>query len=190
MKKLLVINAIIMMFFSVTMPVHAQQMKAGVQIGAAIPVGDWGDWVSTGFGGIGTFHYELKPEITLTGAIGYYSFGSKNDISDLIGSYGDYSYSVVPIVAGARYNLGKNAEKFMPYVGAELGFYLVSSSWKVSYWGYSADYDHSETEFGFSPMVGFKYNLQKNLDLDVNAKYSIISDIGQFVVNAGVVFGL
>lgn len=152
MKKVIVVLAVIIMMFGFTSKSDAQQMKAGVQLGVALPIGDWSDWVSTGFGGIATFHYELKPEITLTGALGYYSFGSSSDVSNILGSYGDYSYSIVPIVAGLRYNLGKSNEQFRPYVGAEIGFYMASYSYKAGYAGYTMEFDASETEFGFSPM--------------------------------------
>ncbi len=190
MKKLLFVTTVIMMLFTVSTPANSQQMRVGVQIGAAIPVGDWSDWVSTGIGGIGTFHYVLNQKISLTGALGYYSFSSKEDMSNAIGAWGDYSYSVMPIVVGIRYGLGKENESFQPYLGGELGFHVVSGSWKVNIVGYSAEVSESETDFGFSPIIGFKFNVNKDVDLDINAKYSFISDFGHLVFNAGVIFNI
>jgi len=190
MKKILTIVAIIMLFFAVSTPANAQGLRVGVQIGAAIPLGDWSDWVSTGMGGIGTVHYQINPKISLTGALGYYSFGAKNDLSELLGSLGDYSYSVVPIVAGIRYGLGKESESFQPYLGGELGFYAVSFSYKINTILGGATLDDSSTEFGFAPMVGFRFIINKDVDIDINAKYSIVSDAGHLVFNFGAVFNI
>jgi outer membrane protein W len=191
MKKVLFIFALTALFFTASTPLRAQQMRVGVQIGAAIPVGgDWSDWVSTGIGGIGTFHYVLNQKVTLTGALGYYSFGSKNSLANTYLAVGDYSYSVMPIVVGLRYNMGKESESFQPYLGGEIGFFVKTWSFKVNLLGYSASSDYSATDFGFSPMAGFRFILNKDVDLDVNAKYSIVSDAGHLVFNFGAIFNI
>lgn len=191
MKKIVLSLIVVFLFVAFTNNSRAQDMKVGAQIGVALPLGDFGDVASTGFGGLGTFHYVLKPNITLTGALGYYYFGSDKDISNALGSYGDYSYSIIPLVAGIRYHLGKKADEFNPYIGGEIGLYFVSFSYKANlpYWG-TQEYSDSETKFGLSPMAGFTYNLQKNLVLDVNAKFSVVEDLNHFVVNVGLIFNL
>jgi len=74
MKKILFVVSILFLLSCITTTSNSQGMRVGVQIGAGFPTGDWSDYVSTGMGGIGTFHYELNKKISLTGAIGYYSF--------------------------------------------------------------------------------------------------------------------
>lgn len=114
MKKMLLVFSAVMFLFTVSTPVYSQGMRVGVQIGAAIPVGDWSDYVSTGIGGIGTFHYELNKKLSATGSLGYYSFGSSEDMKDQYLAIGDYSYTIIPIVVGLRYGLGKEGESFQP----------------------------------------------------------------------------
>lgn len=191
MKRIFLGFIVLSILFTFTYTSKAQEMKFGMQAGIALPLGDFGDVASTGFGALGTFHYGLKSDIILTGALGYYYFGSDKDISDALGSYGDYSYSIIPLVAGVRYHLGKKAEQFNPYIGGEIGLYFVSFSYKIN-WPYSGtkEYSDSDTKFGLSPMVGFTYSLQKNLVLDVNAKFSVVEDLNHFVINAGVIFNL
>lgn len=166
---------------------NAQKMGAEVQVGVGMPMGTFGDAFKTGFGGMGTFMYGLNPDVTLTGAIGYYTFTHKD--------YSDATFSTVPVLVGARYGLGKGS--FAPYVGAELGIHFTTSKVKVaafdlgefgSYGGGTAS--ASESVFGFSPMVGFTMPLSPKLNLDVNLKYNIISTSGSsssfLGINAGV----
>lgn len=170
---------------------NAQKMGAEVQIGVGLPMGSFGDAFKTGFGGQGTFLYSLNPDITLTGAIGYYSFTNKD--------YSDASYSTVPVLVGARYALGKGS--FAPYAGAELGIHF--GSFKVvtpaidygfGYTSSGGTFTSSSSDFGFSPMVGFMMPLTPKLNLDVNLKYNIISTSGSSTsflgINAGVQMGL
>jgi len=190
MKKILLVVSFLLLLFFVTTTSRSQGMRVGVQIGAGFPTGDWSDYVSTGMGGIGTFHYELNKKISLTGALGYYSFGSAKDVQEALGSLGDYSYSITPIVAGIRYGLGKEGESFQPYLGGEIGMYLWSFTYKIKTSLGNAELDESGSEFGFAPMVGFKFNINKDVDIDINAKYSIVEDINHFVINFGVIFNI
>jgi hypothetical protein len=168
----------------------AQKMGAEVQIGVGLPMGDFGDVFKTGFGGQGTFLYSLNPEITLTGAIGYYTFTNKD--------YSDLTFSTVPVLVGGRYIFSKGS--ISPYAGAELGLHFSSVKVNIpkietpfgSYGGGSES--ESSTNFGFSPMVGFMMPLSPALNLDVNLKYNIVSTSGaasNFLgINAGVQMGL
>ena len=165
---------------------NAQKMGAEVQVGVGLPMGDFGDAFKTGFGGQGTFLYSLNPELTLTAAIGYYSFTNKD--------YSDATFSTVPVLVGARYVLGKGS--FVPYAGAELGLHfctikVVAPKFDFGFGSIGGGTSStSESDFGFSPMVGFMMPLSPKLNLDVNLKYNIISTSGQssnFIgINAGV----
>jgi len=159
MKKIVLSLIVVFLFFAFTNNSRAQDMKVGAQIGVALPLGDFGDVASTGFGGLGTFHYVLKPNITLTGALGYYYFGSDKDISDVLGSYFDYSYSIIPLVVGYRCYLGEKAGQFNPYLGGEIGLNFFSFTSKAKNSFVEIESSHSETYFGLSQMVGFTYNL-------------------------------
>lgn len=58
----------------------------------------------------------------------------------------------------------------------------------------NAELDDSGSEFGFAPMVGFKFNINKDVDIDINAKYSIVKTnnhfVNHFVINFGVIFNI
>lgn len=68
--------------------------------------------------------------------------------------------------------------------------YLWSETYKIRTILGDAELDKSGSEFGFAPMVGFKFNINKDVDIDINAKYSIVEDINHFVINFGVIFNI
>lgn len=179
-KKLLFVA----LFSLLSLSVFAQ--KVSVQAGLAFPMGDFGDAAGTGFGISGTYEYFLEKGMSLTGSIGYYSFGAKEDIPGF-----DYSLSNIPIMVGGRYYLGKG--EFVPYVGAEVGLNMISTTITMSFFGSPVEVDASSTEFGVNPYVGCKYAISPKLMLDANLKYNVImSDPSTTYlgINVGVQFGL
>ena len=75
-------------------------------------------------------------------------------------------------------------------MGGEIGFYSWSQTYKINTVLGNAEFDYSGTEFGFSPLVGFKFNVNKDVDIDINAKFSIASEVNHLVFNAGVIFNI
>ena len=194
MKKLFIVLALFLALFLFQNSLNSQ-VKVGAHLGFALPMGDFGDVVSSGFGAMGSLNYKLNSDLTLTVGLGYYSFGKKdeNKISGL-GYSTDYSYSILPIVGGLKYELGKDKGSIVPYVGGELGFYHISFSFKTTVLAASVETEDSETNFGFSPLAGVVIKLNKDLDFDLNLKYTILSSTGidpnHLVLNAGIIFSI
>lgn len=185
MKKLFTILVLAMLFAPVVNS-NAQNMRGGVQVSLAMPMGTFGDVHATGFGAMGTFYYGLNPQIDLTGTIGFLTFGAASDIPEGF----DYSLNFIPVVVGGRYNFVTSGE-FKPYAGAELGLHFGSASVTVDMGPFGKiDTDESTSDFSFAPLAGFYYNIGPKLQLDVNVKMNIISDANYLGINAGVAFGL
>lgn len=186
MKKLLFV--ILVTVFAVTFANAQSKMGVSVQGGVFLPTGDFGDAAGTGFGGTGTFLYQLSPMLQLTGSIGYAKFGSKEDLP----SGWEWSFSSIPVQVGLRYSFGKG--NFLPYVAAETGMNFLSSKVTIEYFGNVFTSDDSKTKFGFTPGAGFMYNFNPQTALDVTLKYNIIFTEGSSTtylgINAGVAFAL
>jgi len=186
MKKMFVlVSAVSWILLAPTL--HAQGMAVGGQLGLGLPMGDFGDSYSTGIGLCGIFHYEVQPNIRLTGTLGYYSFGV---ITNSFVTEG--SLKTIPILVGARYNFGTG--DFNSYAGAEIGIHMISATIKsVNILG-SKESTNSETDFGFAPMIGFYYPLSSKMNLDVNLKFVFINgdliSYSHLGLNAGIMIPL
>lgn len=186
MKKLLLVLFVAVLAVAFT---NAQsKMGVSVQGGVFLPTGDFGDAAGTGFGGTGTFLYDLTPMLQITGSIGYATWGSKEDLP----SGWEWSFSAIPVQVGLRYALGKG--NFLPYVAAETGINFISSKVTVEYFGGTVTADESESKFGFAPGAGFLYKFNPKTALDVTLKYNMIFTEGSSTtylgINAGVAFAL
>lgn len=187
MKELLSLFTVLVLVTMFTGITNAQsKMAVGLQAGAAIPLGDFGDGYKTGFGGQGTFAYHINPMFDVTGSVGYLTWSGKD---------ADYKFSSVPVLAGVRYYFGK--DKFNPYVAGELGIHFVTfdvPSIFVPGFGTIGGGSESKSYFGFGAGAGFLYKMGPNLDLDVNAKFNNISTEGNsssyLSIMAGVLIAL
>jgi hypothetical protein len=179
MKKLFAVLVVIALVASVAsaQSVWGQgKMSAGPGVELALPMGTFGDQVSTGFGGFGTFQYGLNENILLTGTISYTGFGEK---------VAGVTCSEMGFLAGGKYNLsGQVTPGF--YGLFQIG--IVSFSSKVEFMGFSATV--SESDLAFAPGVG--YQIGNNIDASV--KYLIVSTTGNssssLVLNVAYFFAL
>lgn len=151
-------------------------MGVAIQAGLALPVGSFSDEAGLGVGGEGTFEYRFNPQFGLDVSVGFYSWGSKNDL--LPGN--DYKIADIPIMAGVKYLL--LASDFHPYVGAALGMHFLNTRVTVAN---VSETSTTDTKFGFAPMAGIRLHMPPNLDLDLNVKYNIISDANYISIIAG-----
>lgn len=179
MKKLFTI--IILLLFVSSYSSAQSKMALGGNVGIALPMGDFGDAFKTGFGANAVFLYNFNENIDLTGSLGYFTWTSK--ASD------DLTFSSIPILVGARYNLSQMSS-LLPYGVVELGFHSVTAKAKV----FGTTVSASETDFGFGLGAGFYYPINEKAKIDVNAKYNVISadggSDGYLSICAGVLFSL
>jgi len=166
MKKFLSILSIVLLISGLS---FAQgKMGVSVQGGIALPMGDFGDGYDMGFGGTGTFVYNLNPNFSITATAGYLTWSGK---------VADFTFSSIPVLAGVRYAFGKG--KFNPYVAGQLGMHFVTvKSPSIVVLGIDIGGSASDSNFGFAAGAGFLYALSNNLNLDVNAMFNSITASG------------
>ncbi len=178
MKYLITAIAFLVLVSATT--VYSQNpMRVGGELGLQLPMGDFGDGANAGFGLSGIFQYQLQPQIIIGGTLGYQSWGGKTD---------GVSWSNIPIMGLINYQF--NTEGLIPFVGAELGLNMLSSSYNI--FGFSGS--SSSTEFGINILAGVEKRFNENLSWRVNAKYNIImasgSNLTYLGINAGVMYHL
>ncbi len=183
MKKIILFSFLVLFFFSSNL---FSQTKLNLQGGIQFPSGDFSDNAATGYGGSATFEYKIPLiPISVTGMIGYYNWGEKEDAV-----YSDYSFSSIPFMVGGRYYLSSFIVK--PYFGAELGINVLSFDYNYQRGEVIIEIDNTETKFSIAPIFGVKFGIGILLDLDVNIKYNVITtdpSTNNFGVNAGLSFG-
>jgi opacity protein-like surface antigen len=157
---------LILMFTSINL---FPQMRIGSQGSVAIPAGFFEDAVDVGFGTNVNFSTTVfYTNFELTGSIGYYKCGFKEDLPDY-----NFRFETVPILVGARFNF--TDVDFIPYVGFDAGLYHSKYYLEIDYGLLGTlSAEETETKFGFSPVLGFRMNMTPFFDVDVNARYNRI----------------
>lgn len=161
------------------------QIKIGASAGIGLPMGDFGDSYKTGFGGSIDGKYFTSENLAFGLNAGFFTFKDKLDFSETLGDATvkiEGKFNVIPILVTGEYYFA--TEGFKPYVGAGVGFFMLSEKATTSiegtlsdiYQGYieEGSVTVNETKFGVVPMVGVMYGLSDNLDLNVNLKYNLV----------------
>ncbi len=105
-------------------------LKFSVGVEAALPIGDFKEAASFGFGGSLMGEYAVAETVGITLSAGYLTFGGK-DIETITGFdpitfqpiYGTVkgpSYGIIPVLAGAKFLFG---EKFYGHAQAGMSFF-------------------------------------------------------------------
>jgi opacity protein-like surface antigen len=118
---------------------------------------------------------------------------------------GKFKVSQFGINANVLYAMELENSPVKPYAGAGLGLEFVSGTAEspvvtvpgytiggVTYGGgsYGGSVTSSYTRLGINLMVGGRYQLNPNLTLFLEPRYSLISDFNQFVIKVGATYAL
>jgi hypothetical protein len=184
MKKLVPVLVLVLLMTGIGVAQEGQ-MKLGAGLELALPIGTFGDVAGTGIGGTANFLYELNSQISLSGTAGYISWGGKD-----FGVF-KYSYSAVPILVGGRYYFTEGDARV--YGSAEIGFYMFSWTFsspviETGFFTLGGDQTATSSEFAIAPGVGYEMKIGDKMNLDLTAKYLLISDMSNLNVRAGVNF--
>jgi opacity protein-like surface antigen len=192
MKKLVLILVALVAVGSLSFAQN--KMTIGGDLGLFLPNGDAGDWYSMGFGFCPTFDYAMNENLSITGTIGYVSWGAKEEIFGI-----EYSTTDIPLKAGAKYYFGKGSS-IKPYGIGELGFHMLTfkseGTYVDPYYGYSISLDASasETKLGLGFGAGFEYPMNEKMALNVLGEYETIMTEGDafnnIVIKAGIKYNL
>jgi len=137
----------------------------------SVPMGDWSDFVNTGFGGGVGMVVPHTDELTFRGEVSYLTWGTD---SDFFGADYDVSASGVPVLVLAQYNLEDNPFYLLGGVG------LAFMSVKVEYSGPfgSGSASDGSTEFGLVAGGGYAVNEQ----IAIEGRFNLISDANHLTV--------
>ncbi|MCK4595226.1 porin family protein [candidate division WOR-3 bacterium] len=178
MRRLIPVMAVVMI---------AAPVFAGMGIGGfgnfSMPLGDFGDAAGMGFGGGVKFCYDFSPTLGLGVEAGYIMFGGETMDLGILGEW-EYSYNMIPVLAGINYYVLPGPAKV--YVTAGGGLYIVG--WEVTIGDVSES--DSESKFGFYGGIGMEYPFGESTSFNANVRFNHIlteGDATQFIaINAGV----
>ena len=152
----------------------------GLALDVTFPLGDLGDFWSTGFSAHAMLAYMITRSILLNFSIGYIRFGEKESIEGF-----DQSYSWIPILLGLNYifNQGQN---FRPFIGLALGYYLIRLSFSFN----SDEQSFNNEEFGIAPRIGVYFFVSAAILLSLTAEYNLIFTEGSSTTAFGILFSI
>ncbi|MGD9708097.1 MAG: outer membrane beta-barrel protein [Candidatus Delongbacteria bacterium] len=127
MKKIVLFAVMIIAAVSFAQESKKITWDGGVEL--AMPMGDFADAAGMGIGISAKVYYPVKPEIDITGRLGYIYISGEDD---------DWSFSEIPFMFGGRY---KFPNKF--YGLFEMGFTNFTVNWD------GGDDDETELTFAF-----------------------------------------
>lgn len=176
MKKQIIFIAMLAFAFIFSQNTQAQQgefkINPGLELG--IPMGDFSDLSSFGFGVTAKALYNVSEDGQVEFTLGYISFPGKK-----IGDGIKFNTSVIPIMAGYRHNFDGI------YGEIQLGLASVNQKAKVSVPGYgSVSGSDSTTEFSWAIGAGYMFE-----DFDISLRYQAIQASGGSLGWIGLRFG-
>lgn len=196
MRNLLLMVVVLAMVFAVTGSTNAQS-KMSLSIGADVllPMGTFGDAVSTGFGGSVRGQYDITPMFSAGLTAGYYTWSGK-DITTAGVTVKGANFKGIPIrVFGKYYFMPEGSTRV--YGIMELGLFFSSVDIPsqtiagITVGGGSA----SSSDLNYAPGIGVELPVGSgNTKIDLSARYDGIatsgSSSGSVGVRAGVTFPL
>lgn len=174
MRKLL----IVVMVVGIVAMGWAQGIRVGVQGQGALPVGDWSDFASFGFGGSVFGEYTTPSNLAITAQVGYLVYGSKEDIPGT-----KIEYSMIPILGGVRYYLGLPEAPTRIFISGQAGITSRKAKAETSFLGSTVSVESTDSEFTFGPGAGVSFG-----NFEVGAVYYLISDSNFLSFNVAFAF--
>jgi len=171
MKKLFAVLVVFILMAGLT---SAQSpMKLGVGGFVGMPMGNFGDLTSLGFGGVVQGEYDFGDKLVGTFTTGYLIFtGKEETISGVTIKYGDWS--VIPLMAGAKYYFADEL-----YGLAQFGLNMVSYTIPAQNLGFGfviPEQTFNETKFGYAFGVGYDMGT-----FDLSVKYGSFASDASYV---------
>lgn len=155
MRKVLVLLVVTLFMAGLTNAQTTGKMKIGIGPYIGIPMGNFGDVTSVGFGGLVQGEYDFGNQFVGTVTTGYLMFPGK-DITEEGFSFSSGDWSIIPILVGAKYFFTPNW-----YGAAQLGLNMVSYTNTIPVYNFftgqftTQEVDVSDSEFGINFGVGY-----------------------------------
>ncbi len=153
---IVLLSGLMMPFSNVRAQMAFSLKNLGVNGGLTVkvPMGSFGDVAGLGLGLMFQGEYVLTPQINVLAGLGYVKYGGKD-----FGIY-SYSYSEIPLMAGAKYYLATQGNSPMRiFILGELGFHRMGYSYQYEYidiFGNPrvAKYSNASIKMGVTPGAG------------------------------------
>jgi hypothetical protein len=152
----------------------------GILADATFPMGDFGDFWSTGFSAHAMVGYMIARSILLNLSVGYISYSLKESFENQ-----DESYSWIPVLFGLNY-IFNPGQKFMPFIGLAIGLYIAHHSYSISNFG---DGSNTSSEFGMAPRLGAYFLVSAAVLLTLTAEYNLVFSSGNSTTAFSILFG-
>ena len=155
--------------------------KLTLQASLDFPNGSFGNYYKMGYGlnGAAEFYFfDDYPDLSLTGALSLAEWAGKSN--DTQGpNVQDTKYDSFSIKIGAYYYIFR-IDAIDIYAGLLFGFhflkatnpYYQGSSTTTNYGG-----DNSESKFGYSPLIGATYSLDKKYGINLTLRYNDVTHL-------------
>jgi opacity protein-like surface antigen len=188
MKKSVLV--ILLLAACIAAPAQAQNeftpsWVAGFDLRGTLPMGDFQDVVSAGFGGTAYAGYAFSPMFTVTARTGYIFTGGKDIAFDENGVTGTATtnYGIMPLLGGLRVSFLEGDTRL--YVAAEGGMYVLNATaeLKNSLGGELTSASDSESKFGYAPAIGAQFRAGMNMMVDAHVDYTGITDTGDATIS-------
>lgn len=159
MKKLFLTAAAAVALFSgafaqTKLSTTSSGAKLSVGLDFGVPVGDWSNAYSIGFGGNGKAEIPVASGVNFTLTAGYTSFYAKDANKNVRKALGIDTYDgFIPVKAGGKFFFGENF-----YGEAELGARFGTNN-------------STGTAFIYAPGLGFSFPVSDKNDIDFGARY-------------------
>jgi hypothetical protein len=146
--------------------------KLGIGLEFGLPLGDFGDVYSIGFGGAGKFERSVSKSFAVTVTAGYTSLYYKKDVIDAD------PQGFIPVKAGGKYYFGAAQNIYLEgEVGASIG-----------------TGDGAETVFAYAPGVGISFPVSNKSAIDAGIRYESwnydVKALNQVGIRVAYKFGL
>jgi len=152
----------------------AQNGRFSLGAELALPMGDFADFSSIGFGGSLRYEYPVSDNIGLTGTVGYLIFGGKAE-----GDFDGIDYSMIPIQIGGKYYFTENQNGM--YFGVEVGVHSLKAEYTEDFGGSEISVSTTSTELSYAPALG--YHLA---NVDIGLRYQMIATEGESTSYLGI----
>jgi len=186
--------SIILSFLFFSSSYGQSDFALGVNGGLAIPVGEFTEFYSSGYGANGQFMYNVSNQFMVTLTVGYHKWDvdqdavnakakeSGNDITFDLQS----DLSVMPLYIGARYYLASG--KHRPFFSVDFGGYSynfkLAGDVTIRFPGDDLpdvtvpieEQSITGTETALALGLGYFYKLSKHFYIEIHSKYNVLTD--------------
>jgi len=155
----------------------------GLMADATIPLGDFGDFWSTGFSAHAMIGYMIARSLLLNVSAGYVTFSEKESFPNE-----ENCFSWIPVSLGLNY-IFNPGRKFMPFIGFAATLYFLSWSNTYTILNQTHESSHTDTEIGITPRLGAYFLVSAAILLTLTAEYNMIFTSGETTNALGIMFG-